>query len=154
MEKIEALSPRQLSNRLRSFLRQADILGLVKDELRCGWTNGGCNILAVAVYQWLIDAAWPKAIPELLQVEDAGDPEHVVVQLGGWIIDGRGVCRPETLKRFLRAHFWQRPTLREYDPWDCDDAGIPVNEEISELLALELSIAFDAHQVVDVLLKN
>jgi len=99
---------------------------------QCGWLDGGCHILADAVQMWLGAAAttlWGVSHGQHL-------PDHIVVQCGGWYLDGDGVSSKRALlRRWRRVEHVPGATLFPYNAAAGERSGIPRDRETSACLA-------------------
>jgi hypothetical protein len=142
--------PHRFGRELRRFLHLPETFALL-DPLQCGWLDGGCRILAVALRRWLSN--------DTIDLRRIGTDEqpchHVMARCGVWYLDGDGVSDEHTL-----LHRWRTvegvPGTRilPYDAAKLDAEFIPFVEGICTGLVERLARRFDAPRVLWLLMED
>jgi hypothetical protein len=137
------------SRQIKKFLWSDETLNLLDHPgLRCGWNDGGCLILAMAVKAWLT-ALSPNHEIKLMALKGSGwtTYHHFFVLVDGFCVDGDGIC---TQERLLRRWRMQELLLNNSYLIPVDEIGdraailssATENSEISAKLASQLAERF------------
>ena len=125
-----------LGRQLRRFLYTPPIFALL-DPWQCGWLDGGCRILGEAVVLWLGPEAALTAV-----LGASGQTAHVLVRYRGWLIDGDGLTRADTLiRRWLQVEHVAGAHLGSFERAPASPE-IPSDREVSRRLAEQLESRF------------
>jgi hypothetical protein len=117
----------ELSARLREALYAPPAWNVLRDW-RCGWTDGGCLVLAEALLELL-----PGARGRMLQRQPHEYPtDHAFVILDGWCWDGHGLTRPGT---FMRR--WAREAGSRH-------VSVPLDAELMVVYGIRRDVARSA----------
>lgn len=134
---------RWFSYRFRRFLWGKETASLLA-EMGCGWLDGGCLTLALALWRWfafssidegeLVGVLW-------MVVNPSGKAQHFMVrvtyQTQDWYLDANGVnSEQHVLRHWAEIEGVQRPQLKAVDaPLGWHQFGIPYYPLISLRLA-------------------
>ena len=134
---------------LRDFLYREDNFALVQDATGGGWLDGGCQILADALMQWLGEGAELYYLVGGTTFEQGHEhdwPEHALVRYGDLYLDGDGASSEGMLfdrweqEEHMRGG-WLAPGTEELraSGWE---GGIPSDDGVSYELAQRLQKEF------------
>jgi hypothetical protein len=138
------------SQRLYRALWEGEASGLLSRLANrweaAGWLAGLCWICARGILLWVQQTDTPAVSsldPHLMAIAGEGrQADHVVAQVGSWLLDGDGVSTLRSLlRRQRRLEGLTRPRLRPYDEQSLSEQGLPRDEEASRQLAACLASA-------------
>jgi hypothetical protein len=143
----------EFGRRLRGLLRRTHLAGLLEPRRerngtlkKRGWTTGGCWLLAEALRRWI----GPRAQMVVLTGGRAEDwslhPEHVLVRVGGWYLDGLGARTRAEVLHWARRVILEDPEVvaldEDFYAWfeegSTEDWGMEMMPEYIDLLHLEI----------------
>ena len=120
----------------------------ILDGWQCGWTDGGCLVLANALRRWLGEGEIVSVWEDL--VYDNRSPDHVqhhtILSINGWVVDGDGVAeRNKFLELWREREGVGIVRYGVFDPdvaWEQGLASRPeLEEEVERLLDSKFGVA-------------
>lgn len=132
---------------LQQFLYRGDNFELILETSGGGWIDGGCQILADALVEWLGEGAEPYYLMGGMYGAGEEWPEHAVVRYGSVYLDGDGASSEEELvARWAEEEHWAIDGYLEVGTEAIRKTGyvggIPENAAVSHELALRLQAEF------------
>lgn len=137
----------------------AELLGYLYSPDRGGkideygmWDMGHCWLLAQALHEWIGPRSSLKwVVGRDLRKVDRGLPvlpQHVVVQVGEFYIDGNGLfIKDELIEWFKRDDFIQ-VSLKPFDPVDAESYSIHCSQRDKRLILRDLDLEFGNGEMV------
>ncbi len=111
------------------------------DKFQCGWNDGGCNILADALIEYFGGAAERVAIFGSSDRGDRGQPQHVLVRVGGEYIDADGSQSARSLlDKMSELEGVENGVIRAYPEYTSD--SIPTDKQASSELSQRIRAEF------------
>jgi len=138
------------------------------NQWQCGWTDGGCLVLAKALRRWLgegnILGVW-EPVPLVaknvkskryqipLHKEDI--QHHAVLQINNWLIDGDGIfTRDVFMARWNASIYRDRVELRPFDFETAQTQGVETRYDIEDATVRFLDDKFRRSAVLNTLQKS
>lgn len=144
---------------LRDFV--AELLWYLYSEDRGGkideygmWDSGHCWLLAQALHEWIGPRSSLKwVVGRDLHKVDRGLPvlpQHVVVQVGQFYIDGNGLFTKDELIEWFKGEGFVQISLKSFDPVEAADYSIHCVQKDKRLILRDLELEFgDGDEVAD-----
>lgn len=125
---------------LKRLLLDPDLYNLLPG---CGWLDGGCAVLGLALHLWYgrmgeLTGLWssPSVYTACTMLQ------HIVFRVGPYYLDGDGVStRERLLTRWRHDEYVRRPHLEPITPRELRRAAGPLNIETSATLVRQVAVA-------------
>lgn len=115
------------------------------------WDMGECWLLAQALHDWM----GPKSslrwvVGRDLHKDDLAVPQHVVLMVGDFYVDGNGLYTRGELTEFFKRDDFVQVSLKPFDPVEAGTLSVHCNRKNLRKLVEDLDAEFgDGREVAD-----
>lgn len=115
------------------------------------WDMGHCWLLAQALHEWIGPKSSLKWVDGRdLHKDDMVRPQHVVVKIGDFYIDGNGLFTRDELIEWFKKDDFVHVSLRPFDPVEAGMCSIHCNQKDKRRLVKDFDAEFgDGQEIWD-----
>jgi len=89
------------------------------------WDMGGCWLLTQALHEWMGPRSSLKwVIGRDLHKDDSTLPQHVILKVGDFYIDGNGLYTKEELIEFFEEDDFVQVSVKPFDPEEASELSV------------------------------